>query len=275
MERDLPGVLYVKAPRGPRRRPVVFDSPHSGNEYPVDFGHALPHALIRRAEDAFVDELFQAAPDHGAALLAARFPRSYIDPNRSLTDMDARLLGEPWPTPLEPGSKSRRGIGLIRRTVAQTHAVYDRPLSVAEVSARIDGYYRPYHWAIQDLIDRLHGEFGRVYHVNCHSMQGGGPADFVLGDRDGTTCGADFTTHVRETLISMGYRVAVNDPLKGVELVRAYSAPDAGRHSLQIEVNRGLYLDEERVTKTDGFTPLQGDLERLIAAVAAFADTPT
>jgi N-formylglutamate deformylase len=275
MDRDLPGILYVKAPQASNRRPVLFDSPHSGNEYPDDFGHALPHDLLRRAEDAFVDELFAAAPTHGAALLAARFPRSYIDPNRSLKDLDARLLAEPWPTPLEPGSKSRRGIGLIRRTVAQTHAVYDRALSVAEVTGRIDGYYRPYHAAIQDLIDSLHGEFGRVYHVNCHSMQGGGGADFVLGDRDGTTCGADFTLHVRDTLAAMGYRVAVNDPLKGVELVRAYSAPETGRHSLQIEINRALYMDEERIAKHAGFDRLQADLERLIAAVGAFAAVTT
>jgi N-formylglutamate deformylase len=272
MDRDLPGVLYVKAPQGPTRRPVLFDSPHSGSDYPEDFGHALPHDVLRRAEDAFVDELFQAAPDHGAALLAARFPRSYIDPNRALTDLDARLLAEPWPTPLAPGAKSRRGVGLIRRTVAQAHLVYDRALSVAEVRGRIDGYYQPYHATIQDLIDCLHGEFGRVFHVNCHSMVGGGPADFVLGDRDGTTCGADFTAHVRETLEAMGYRVAVNDPLKGVELVRAYSAPEAGRHSLQIEISRALYMDEEKIAKTSGFERLRADLDRLIAAVAAFAD---
>src|SRR5205085_2800679 len=95
--------------------------------------------------------------------------------------------------------------------------------------------------------------------------------DFVLGDRDGTSCDGAFTSAVHETLTAMGYRVTINQPYKGAELVVRHSKPDAGRHSLQIEINRKLYMHEERITKTAGFARLKGDMTRLVDAIVAFA----
>ena len=262
--------------------PLVLDSPHSGTDYPEDFGHAVPREALRRAEDAYVDELYAAGPELGAVLIAARFPRSYIDPNRSLLDIDASLLDAPWPGPSIPSRKTELGIGLIWRVLDSGEPIYGRKLSIDEVKRRIVGYHQPYQRAVKDALDRAHDHFGAVWHLNLHSMPAvssvisdegpGRPrADFVLGDRDGTTCDAAFTQEVAGALRGMGYDVKINDPYKGVELVRAFSDPRGGRHSLQVEVNRRLYMDERTREKTPGFAKLQADLGRLLERVGSFA----
>ena len=159
--------------------PLIFDSPHSGTAYPPDFGYAAPFDLLRRAEDAFVDELFAAAPVHGASLLAALFPRSYIDPNRHEADLDVSLIDGDWPHALAPTRRSRRGMGLIRRILKNDLPVYDRRLTVAEVRARIDNYHRPYHAELKEMLDAAHGRWGCVWHVNCHSMRALGRKPFA------------------------------------------------------------------------------------------------
>ena len=270
---------YV-APRG-AAAPVVFDSPHSGTAYPEDFGTVAPLAVLRRSEDAFVDELFGAAPDHGAPLIAAEFPRIYIDPNRDLIDLDPAMLDGSWPDPLVPSRKTELGVGLVWRIMPPDTPLYDRLLSVAEVRARIERCWKPYHRALAATIDDLHDRFGKVWHVNCHSMPAmgntaseDGPvprAEFVLGDRDGTTCEPGFTAFVAAWLRDMGYEVKINEPYKGVELVRRYSDPARGRHSLQLEINRKLYMDEERIERADGFAELQANLGKLVDAICAYA----
>jgi N-formylglutamate amidohydrolase len=272
----IPNVLIRHDPEpGAAAVPLVFDSPHSGSIYPADFAYAAPFQVLRRAEDAFVDELFETAPRHGAALLAALFPRSYVDPNRHEHEVDPALMEDEWPHPILPSERSDRGLGVIRRLVRSTVPVYDRRLSAAEIQSRIAAFHRPYHDELAALIDGAHGRHGEVWHVNCHSMKAankGRPrADFVLGDRDGTSCGAEFTAAVTEALTAMGYRVALNRPFRGAELVIRHGRPREGRHSLQIEINRGLYMDEERIEKTAGFGPLKADIDRLIQAIAGFA----
>ncbi len=262
--------------------PVVFDSPHSGNQYPPDFRYACPFKLLRHAEDAHVDALFAAAPAYGATLIAALFPRSYIDVNRAVEDIDQTLLDRPWPGPITASERARVGMGLVRRVCKPGLAMYDRKLSVAEIRARVDRYYRPYHQAVGGAIDRAAARFGAVWHVNCHSMPSStaprspGPAwdraDFVLGDRDGTTCEIAFRKLVQGTLERLGYDVRVNDPYKGVELVRRFGRPRQGRHSLQIEINRRLYMNEDTLEQHQGFAKLKRDLDSLIAAIAAYAD---
>lgn len=274
--RLLPGVLEFLPPRT-RPVPVVLDSPHSGAHYPADFGHCMSQQGLRRLEDAFVDELFAHAPAFGAAFLRALFPRSYIDPNRAADDIDLRMLHDEWPHPANPGPKSECGIGLIFRFAAEG-PLYRRKLSAAEVRRRLDRYYWPYHRTLEHVLEQTWRGFGAVLHLNCHSMrsfsstrmpQGDGVSrpDFVLGDRDGTSCAPALTRWVREFLEDAGYTVSVNSPYKGVELVRRYSDPAQSRHSLQIEVNRALYMDEHDVRKNTGFVSLQRTLESLTAAV--------
>jgi N-formylglutamate amidohydrolase len=277
----IPGVLVRHDPIG-AEVPLVFDSPHSGTEYPDDFRFACPLSLLRRAEDSFVDELYGAAPASGATLLAALFPRSYIDPNRAPDDIDTSLLSDPWPGPAAPGDKTRLGLGLVWRLARPDTPIYERKLSSHELQQRLGRYYDRYHAALGDRLDHLHARFGSVWHIDCHSMpsEGGGlsaddpgarRADFVLGDRDGTTCDGAFTAFVAEALTGRGYGVRVNDPYKGVELVRRYGRPAERRQSLQIEINRRLYMNEETLQRSAGFAALKASLNFLIDRLAGFA----
>jgi N-formylglutamate deformylase len=276
--RHLPGVLALHLPAG-EHLPLLFDSPHSGTIWPEDFRPAAPEAGVRAAEDSFVHELFGAAPAHGACLLEALFPRAYVDVNRGLEDLDSELLAEPWPGPLAPGEKSALGKGLIWRLCPPGVPVYDRLLTRAEVERRIEDYYRPYHAALAETLDALHARHGEVFHVDCHSMksvsiamdaEGPGVArpDIVLGDRDGTSAEESLVALVREALESRGLEVALNHPFKGAEIVRLAGDPAAGRHSLQIEINRRLYMDERTRRPHDGFEQLRAILDGLIAQIA-------
>ena len=261
--------------------PLVLDSPHSGEHYPEDFDHAPPRSLVRVAEDTHVGRLYRKATALGATLIEANFPRAYIDANRSLDDLDPAMLEGAWPVPLAVSRKTRQGIGLVWRVARGGAPMYHRKLTVEEVQRRIDDWYRPYHAALDAEVDRLHGKFGAVWHINCHSMPAVGDpnaddpgrarADFVLGDRDGTTCAAEFTAFVAGTIRRMGYLAAINDPYKGVEIVRRHGRPAQRRHSLQIELNRCLYMDEESLEPNAGYSQLEENLQRLVAAVADYA----
>ena len=261
------------------RVPLVLDSPHSGFEFPADFDAVVSEFDLRDGEDCFVDELYMPATELGIPLLAAQTPRTYLDPNRHAGDIDLELIeGGTWPHAHVPSGKARIGKALIWRTLDDGRAIYGRKLKVEEVLARIERHHTPYHRALKDTIERARAGFGVVYHINCHSMNsvagkmgeggaGSSRADFVLGDRDGTTCDPAFTEFVRATLASMGYVVSVNDPYKGVELVKAYSKPADGRHSLQVEINKRLYMDEPKRERSAGFAPLQRSLHNLIEAI--------
>jgi len=272
--------LEVRGPAVPAL-PLVLDSPHSGRDFPDDFGAAVSESELREGEDCFVDELFAAGPEVGAPLLAALWPRTYLDPNRHAGDVDLDLIDGSWPGEYRPSGKARVGKALIWRTLEDGRPIYPRKLSAGTVQRRIAAFHSPYHEELKALLRSAQSRFGRVYHINCHSMravagkqsedgEGSARADFVLGDRDGTTCDPAFTRFVQGVLVGMGYDVKVNDPYKGVELVRAYSDPKAGRHSLQIEINKRLYMDEGSLQKNAGFESLRNSLTELVKAVSGY-----
>lgn len=261
--------------------PLVCDSPHSGTWYPDDYRHAVPREQLRRGEDTHVEALWDAVPAVGGTLLHAHFPRTYLDANRTLEDLDLELLDAPWPTPLSPGEKSRLGFGLVWRNLRAGVPIYDRKLTVAEVQGRIERCYLPYHDALSASIEASVRRFGGVWHLNLHSMpndayerlQIRSPhplADFVLGDRDGTTCEPAFVDLVERTLRGFGYTVARNDPYKGVQLIQRIGRPGLNRHSLQIEIRRPLYMDEATRERHDGFDALRNDLAELLRGIAAY-----
>jgi len=258
---------------------LVLDSPHSGTNYPADFAYACELTTLRRAEDTHVEKLYDFAPALGAAWVEAFFPRSYLDANRDTTEMDISLLETAWPDAVSTDavvmSKVRLGKGLIWRTTDDGYPIYARQLSVAEVQARIAHCWVPYHAAVVQAIDDAHQRHGYSIHLNCHSMPavaashatefpGEAHADFVIGTRDGSTASEPLAQLVCEHLKRLGYSVSYNHPYKGVELVRRYSAPDQQRHSIQIEINRKLYMSEETLQLNAGFGPLKTHLQSLV-----------
>lgn len=262
--------------------PIVVDSPHSGTDYPADFGSVLQGLALRQGEDTWVHELWAAAPQHGATLLAANFPRAYIDPNRGLDDIDADLLDAPWPQPAAPSAKTALGVGLVWRLM-NGEPIYDRRLSVAEVQARIDTCWQPYHAALNSALATAAARWPCRWHLNVHSMPDDSfrrmklperpdrpLADFVLGDRDGSTCDENTMQRVEEVIRSAGYSVVRNDPFKGVEIIRASGDPSRQWYAMQIEVKRSLYMDEQ-LQKNAGFERLQRTVNEMLAALATHA----
>ena len=263
----------------PGRSALLLDSPHSGTRYPADFLPACDMATLRRAEDTHVEKLYDFAPALGVHWVEAHFPRSYLDVNRNTTEIDTSLFDAPWPDPVETDpavlSKVRLGKGLVWRTTDEGLPIYARKLSVAEVQARIEQCWKPYHAAVAQAIDAAHLQHGYSIHINCHSMPaiasgcatdfpGEAHADFVVGDRSGSTASVALSALVCRHLRALGYQVSYNHPYKGVELVRRHGNPVAQRHSLQLEINRKLYMNEETLAITPGFEPLKATLRSLV-----------
>jgi N-formylglutamate amidohydrolase len=259
--------------------PLVLDSPHSGRDYPADFAPACGPERYRRAEDMDVDVLFGDAVAVGATLLAARFPRIYCDVNRAMDDLEPGSIRGEIGMPLRPTAKAKLGKGVIWQAVPPDGApLYAEPLDAMAVRGRLSDYWSPYHASLAALLDDTHARCGRVFHLDCHSMQAvsnamheegaGKPRpDIVLSDRDGATCSAPFLAIVRRLLEAEDFDVAVNDPYKGAEIVRRYGRPEAGRHSLQIELNRRLYMDEARLERTAAFAETKARLGRFLEAL--------
>ncbi|CAN7670740.1 N-formylglutamate amidohydrolase [Variovorax paradoxus] len=265
--------------------PLVLDSPHSGTVYPEDFRPACDVATLRRAEDTHVEKLYAFAPEMGAAWIEAHFPRSYLDANRDTTELDTALLDGPWTGPLSADprvlAKVRLGKGLVWKLTDEGLPIYDRLLTVDEVRARIDNCWRPYHAAVAEAIDAAHARHGYSIHINCHSMPavagshatdfpGLVHADFVIGDRDGSTADPALSQRICAHLRARGYSVDYNHPYKGVELVRRHGRPAEHRHSIQVEVNRKLYMDEATLALDEaGAARLRQDLQSMVAMLLA------
>lgn len=258
---------------------LLYDSPHSGRFYPPDFALGAPLADLRLGEDAYVDELLANAPAYGAAVLAANYPRCYIDVNRAETDIDSAILAEPWPGPIEPTEKARRGLGLIRRYVVPGVAAQARPLTAAELETRLERAYWPYHAALGALVEELRASRGTVVHVNWHSMKSRGNAmtpdgpgasrpDAVVSDLHGRSAARWVRDLIVTTLGDAGYHVSINEPYAGGTIVQRVGAPGRDVHSVQIEINRALYLREQSVERTDGFAAVVGTVDALTRRLA-------
>jgi N-formylglutamate deformylase len=259
--------------------PLVVDSPHSWRHYPEDFHPVAREEDLLTSWDSYVDELFGATPSLGGLLLSARFPRFYIDANRRRDDIDLDLLSEPWPEPVAPTGKSAAGMGLLRRMALPGIPVYGRPLRAAELRRRIEQCYDPYVTALEELVGLTAGRFGYVLHLDCHSMKSRGNAmntdagrarpDIVVSDQDGRTAGSAVTRRIAGLLADFGYHVAINNPYKGGDLVTRMGRPAANRHSVQIEINRALYMDEASFQKSSHFDKVRSDLAQVIERLGA------
>src|SRR6266581_3516970 len=258
-----------------RAVPLVLASPHSGAEYPSDLLAAsrLDPLTLRRSEDSFVDALFAAAPDLGAPLLAARFPRAYLDVNREAWELDPAMFSDVLPSFVNARSpRVRMGLGTIARIVASGEEIYGRKLRFAEARQRIDALYHPYHHALRRLVDETEANFGGYLLLDCHSMPspagavgGQDGADIVLGDCYGASCAPRIVEAAHAFLAERDFAVTLNAPYAGGFTTVHYGNPRRGRHALQIEINRALYMDERRYRKKPGFERLKAEMTGLVA----------
>lgn len=256
-----------------QRAPFVISSPHSGRIYPKHFlerSRLDAHAL-RKSEDCYVEELFGTVSGLGAPLIAARFPRAFLDVNREPYELDPELFKEPLPA--YANSQSVRvggGLGTIARIVADGEEIYRDGLALAAALERIQRLYFPFHEALSSLLDSTVSRFGLAILIDCHSMPsasatqaGAGRPHVVLGDRFGSSCDGQITRFARDVLLGLGYDVHLNRPYAGGYITEHYGRPHKGVHALQIEINRGLYLDEASLSKSAGFARLESHLALL------------
>jgi N-formylglutamate amidohydrolase len=252
---------------------IVFNSPHSGNIYPRAFltTARLDLASLRRSEDSFVDELFLGVVQRGHPLMRAHFPRCYVDVNREPYELDPRMFEGRLPS--FANTRSMRvagGLGTVARVVGDAQEIYDQRIPVDDALGRIEELYKPYHRALRRLVTKVHRQCGAAVLVDCHSMPSTAGAkderpraDVVLGDRYGTSCVAIVSETIESTLTELGYSVSRNKPYAGGFITEHYGNPSAGLHAIQLEINRGLYMDERRYERAATFSRLAADLETL------------
>lgn len=266
-----------------QRVPFVFNSPHSGRNYRPQFlaQVRLDRASIRKSEDYRVEELFAGAVPLGSPMLAANFPRAFLDVNREPYELDPAMFeGE---LPAYANTKSVRvagGLGTIARIVSETEDIYASRISVDDGLERINSIYRPYHATLRSLVARTHARFGHAVLVDCHSMpsmretqhQRRTRPDFVLGDRFGTSCAPQITFAAAQFLGEMGYDVEINKPYAGGFITEHYGRPDSGFHALQIELNRSIYMDEISLTKKPAFEKVAQDMTRFISRLVSIPE---
>lgn len=253
--------------------PFVYNSPHSGRIYPAAFLQAsrLDSLTLRKSEDAFVEELFRPAVKHGAAMIHAQFPRAYLDVNREPFELDPQLFDGELPSYANTGSiRVIGGLGTIARIVTESEEIYREAPTLEEALERIRHLHQPYHKALSGLLNAARRRHGLAILIDCHSMPSA-PAmyghdkkpDFVLGDRFGSSCASTLTNLASNTLNELGYSVTLNKPYAGGYITEHYGQPPKNVHALQIEINRSLYMDEDRFLKTARFSQIQEDMEKL------------
>lgn len=260
--------------------PFVLSSPHSGRKYPSAFLEAsnLDPLSLRRSEDSFIDEIFASAPRLGVPLLCAEFPRAFLDVNREAFELDPLMFAETLPRYVNTRShRVTNGLGTIARIVSDGREIYREKLSVEDAMARIDRLHRPYHQALGSLLDATKSRFGAACLIDCHSMPSTSSsngfsgrtrqkADIILGNRHGTSCSPLIIEEAERVLTDCGYKVTRNEPFAGGYCTQYFGRPAAGSHSLQIEINRDLYMNETTLERTEGLTELRRNMGLLVEA---------
>lgn len=263
--------------------PIIFASPHSGCYYPTSFisSSRLDPLMLRGSEDSFVDELFIQAPEFGAPLLAANFPRAYLDCNRQPYELDPAMFVDKLPNYVTTNStKIAAGLGTIPKVVKNGEEIYRHKLTFSEAKRRIDKLYFPYHCALRDLVKTTQKQFGICVLIDCHSMpysdelakfeQSIGTVDCVLGNNNGASCSPQLLSYIKNSLENNGLITQNNYPYSGGFTTCHYGNPNAGIHSLQIEINRNLYMKENIIEKHSGFEILYKVITTFIEDLSNF-----
>lgn len=270
--------LFLRYEPAAAPAPLLVDVSRSGREYPPQYRTPLPFTTVHDNVSMYLEDLYAATPSLGGTLLYCCFPNTWIDVNRNELDMDPAVVDGQWPAPLKPTARTLEGLGLIKTRSRHGEPFQERKLTVAEIEERLDLYYRPYHAELKRIADALHERFGVLRQISCHCMSAvGAPthpdagkprADFCVSDLHGKTASREAMELVVETLKSCGYSVSVNDPYVGNELIARHGHPALGMDSIQVEINKKLFIDTQTFRKTSGYEKLKADLGRLLKTVA-------
>ena len=258
--------------------PLLVDVSRSGREYPKEYRSPLPFTTVHDNASMYVEDLWAGAPGVGATLLYCMFPNTWIDVNRSELDMDPAIVDGQWPGELKPTARTLEGLGLIKTKARYGEPFQEGKLTVAQIQERLDLYYRPYHAELKRIADALYAQFGRLTQISCHCMSAvGAPthpdagqprADFCVSDLKGLTASKDALARVVDTLKSYGYSVSVNSPYIGNELIKRIGDPQRGIDSIQVEINKKLFMDTKTFRATEGLAKVKADLDRLLKVLA-------
>ncbi|MCW5576023.1 MAG: N-formylglutamate amidohydrolase [Burkholderiales bacterium] len=276
----VPGLFLRFEPAAPPA-PLVVDVSRSGREYPKEYRSPLPFTTVHDNVSMYVEDLWAGTPAAGGTLLYCCFPNTWVDVNRNEADMDPAVVDGEWPRPLKPTARTLEGLGLIKTKSRYGEPFQERRLTVAEIEERLARYYRPYHAELKRLVDETHARFGVLRQISCHCMSAvGAPthpdagkprADFCISDLHGRTSSPQTMALIADTLKGWGYSVSVNEPYVGNELIGRHGDPGRGIDSVQIEINKKLFMDTRTFRRTAGFDRLKADLDRLLRVVAADA----
>ncbi|MGD1887522.1 MAG: N-formylglutamate amidohydrolase [Cohaesibacteraceae bacterium] len=257
--------------------PFALSSPHSGTSYPRAFLEAsqLPTQDLRRSEDTYVDRLIAPAVQKGAPVVAARFPRCYCDVTREPYELDPRMFDSPLPGFANTASlRVAGGLGTVPRVVGDRQPIYRKKLTVKDALDRVERLYKPYHATLRRVLAQTHVRFGASVLIDCHSMPslirtatGTLSTDFVIGDRFGASCAPELSEQVIASLRSLGFTVARNKPYAGGFITEHYGRPAKGIHALQLEINRGLYMNERTLVPNNGFNAVMDALSQTMDAL--------
>jgi N-formylglutamate amidohydrolase len=273
----------IARPKAERASPIVVTSPHSGCDYPAAFLAAsrLSAHDLRQSEDMYVDALFSEAANFGATLISARYPRSFVDLNRSANEIDPNLVEDDLPIHREQSlPRVQAGLGTIPRIVAEDTPIYDDKLSIVDIAQRMREIYHPFHATLEREVTSLHNSFGAALLVDAHSMPSlatrnsaprnrSAQIDIVLGNCHGRACSERVTDFVNQYFRRSGYTIALNRPYAGGYITSHFGRPHTASHAIQIEINRALYMNEASYEMTANFDSLKADLSGLVAALTA------
>ncbi len=276
----VPGLFLRFEPAAPPA-PLVVDVSRSGREYPKEYRSPLPFTTVHDNVSMYVEDLWAGTPAAGGTLLYCCFPNTWVDVNRNEADMDPAVVDGEWPRPLKPTARTLEGLGLIKTRSRYGEPFQERRLTVAEIEERLARYYRPYHAELKRLVDETYARFGVLRQISCHCMSAvGAPthpdagkprADFCISDLHGKTSSPQTMALIADTLKGLGYSMSVNEPYVGNELIGRHGDPGRGIDSVQVEINKKLFMDTKTFRRTAGFDRLRADLDRLLRVVAADA----
>jgi N-formylglutamate deformylase len=272
-----PGLFLRYAPTAVEV-PLLVDVSRSGREYPKTYRSPLPFTVVHDNVSMYVEDLWAGAPAAGGTLLYCSFPNTWIDVNRNELDMDPAVIDGEWPVRLQPTTRTLEGLGLIKTKARYGEPFQERKLTISEIEERLDRYYRPYHAELRGIAEDLHGRFGRLLQISCHCMSSvGAPthpdagkarADFCVSDLRGKTASKEMMTLLVDTLRAAGYSVSINEPYIGNELIRRIADPARDINSIQVEINKKLFMDPKTFLPTGGLAKVKGDLDCLLAVLA-------